>query len=148
MAQGGNLSAQEKWRRNEGFQLSDMPITPVPTPRATLSLGAPLVASAMTALSAPVAGFLFVAALFSHQAVLVSAALLALIVGMLGLTAIELWRSWALWRSGAWMGLDGKRHARVERPGRYRTWLMAHLLLSVVWGAASGYLSWILYLRL
>jgi hypothetical protein len=106
-----------------------------------------LVARTMAVVGALLTGILFLAALFSHQAVLASAALLALIAGMLGNTVIGVWGAWALWHSGAWMGLDGKRHTRVERPGAFRTLLVGHLFIAVVWGVATSYLTWTLCLR-
>lgn len=101
----------------------------------------------MSVVCGPLAGLLFLAAIFSHQALVLSAALFALIASMLASTVIEIWRAWALWHLGAWMGLDGRRHTRAERPGWFRIWLIGHLFVAAALGVAAGYLTQALYLR-
>jgi len=127
--------------------LSGSPVAPDADPRAIPLLRVRLAAGTVTVLSVPLTVLLFLAAIFSHQAVLFSAALFALIAGMLGNTVVAVWRAWALWQLGAWMGLDGKRHTRGERPGWFWAWLVAHLLVAAVLMVTAGYLARTLYLR-
>lgn len=87
------------------------------------------------------AGVLFLAAIMSHRPVLLSAALLFLIAGTLSRTVVEALRGWMLWNLGAWMGLDGRRHTRLERPGAFRAWLVAHFVVAAVLAGVTVYLA-------
>jgi hypothetical protein len=91
------------------------------------------------------AGILFLAALFSRQAILARAALMALSISVLGQAVSQAWRAWWLWRSGSWVGLSGERISRDQQPGRFKVWLTTHALLTVIYMTACAYLTWITF---
>jgi hypothetical protein len=82
------------------------------------------------------------AATFSHHAEFAKPAILAL-AGSVGANAVvEGLRAWMLRRVGAWMGMDGVRRTRAERPRMFRLWLGAHLIAAVIQAGAAGFLVW------
>ncbi|MDP1737604.1 MAG: hypothetical protein Q8L23_09195 [Caulobacter sp.] len=124
---------------------TQMTSSPAFAPRMNSPLCLLLVASLVLVLSGAVSVILFVASLFSHQALLFTVALIALITSMLAQALIIVWRAWFLWHSGAWMGLDGKPRSRAERPGWFKTWLAMHVLYAGVTGGVAAYLTWTLF---
>jgi hypothetical protein len=90
-------------------------------------------------------GVLALAAIFSHQAVLGTAALIALITCGAANSVIEGWRAHFLWQSGAWAGLHGERRSRDQQPARFAMYLALHTLLAAIWMGVSGYLAWTLF---
>ena len=115
------------------------------TPRMIALLRVRFVAGIVALLSFAMLVILFVASTFSHQVLLFSAALIALITNMLAHAFIGGWRAWFLWHSGAWTGFDGKPRSRAERPGWFTTLLTMHVLLAGVYGSAAGFLTWVMF---
>jgi hypothetical protein len=101
-----------------------------------------VVAVALEVLGLSLAGVLFLAALFSRQGMIGKAAAVALVICFVGAAITEACLTWARWRSGAWIGLDGMRRTRAERPGWFRTWVATHMLAAAGLACAAGFLSW------
>jgi hypothetical protein len=109
--------------------------------REVVILRVGLVAAAVSLLGFLVAGILFLAALFSHQAVLFTAAFIALICSLAGTAVTKVWHAWSLCHAGAWTGLNGKLMTRADQPARFN-WLLAINLVSAAgYGAVAGYLT-------
>lgn len=78
---------------------------------------------------------------FSHHAEFEKPAILAL-AGAVGANGVvESFRACMLWRIGAWMGMDGMRRTRAERPGMFKVWLVTHLLAAVVLASVALFLG-------
>jgi hypothetical protein len=107
---------------------------------ATLRLR--LLAGRVSLLSFGLTVVLGLAALFSRQAILGRAALTALIATLAANALIEVLRARMLWRAGAWIGMDGVRLTRAERPRMFRVWLGVHLLSAVICAGAAVALAW------
>ena len=107
-----------------------------------------LIAGSVSILALAGTGVLALAAIFSHQAVLATAAHATVVICVFANGVIEAWRSYFLWYSGAWGGLGGQRLTREQQPTRFLILLALHLLLAVIWMSAAGYLAWALLQRL
>lgn len=105
-------------------------------------------AGAVSVLALVCAGVLALAAAFSHQAILGTVALGALVIGGFANGVIEMWRGYFLLRTGAWTGLGGQRLTRQQQPARFAIWIALHMLFAVVWIGVSGYLTGTLVQRL
>jgi hypothetical protein len=107
-----------------------------------------LIAGTVSLLALVCTGILALAAVFSHQAILGTAALGALVTCAFANGVIEMWRSYFLWHTGAWAGLGGQRFTREQQPARFVIWTTIHLLIAMVWVGGAGYLTWTLAQRL
>jgi len=121
------------------------PNTPGVTARIALLLRVTQTAIAVGLLGVLCAGLFFWAALFSQRRPFFYAALVALIISLLGRAVTEAFGAWSLSRSGAWAGLDGKRHSRAEQPGGFKARLAIQVLVVAVFAGAACYLTWTLY---
>ena len=107
-----------------------------------------LIVGTVSVLALVCTGILALAAVFSRQAFLATAALGALVACALANSVIEMWRSYFLWHTGAWAGLSGQRFTREQQPARFVIWTTMHLLIAMVWVSVAGYLTWTLSQRL
>jgi hypothetical protein len=104
-----------------------------------------LIAAAVSVLAFVGALVLGLAGILSHQAVLGTAALIAVIVGGAANAVIEVWRAHFLWRSGAWASMNGERRTRDQQPARFAIYLTLHTLFAAIWGGVCGFLAWTLF---
>jgi len=103
------------------------------------------IAGAVSVLAFVGAVVLGLAGIFSHQAVLGTAALLAFIVMGAANSVIEVWRAHFLWQCGAWAGMNGERRTRDQQPARFAMYLTLHTLFAAIWMGVTGFLAWTLF---
>lgn len=100
------------------------------------------IAGAVSLLTLAGAGAFGLAAIFSRQAMVGAAAVIALAVCVFAHGVIETCRVYFLWHTGAWVRLNGQPVTREQQPARFRIWLTLHGLFGVIYVGAAGFLTW------
>ncbi len=98
-----------------------------------------LVARVVSLLSPPLAAILLLAPPFAHRHAFAAAGVVALIAMALSQIVLEGLRAYVLYNTGRWTDLFGKLRTRAEQPGRFKTWLILHLIFAIIWIALAGF---------
>lgn len=86
---------------------------------------------------------LFLTALFSHNRLFGTAALVALAASQVGLAVTWGSRTYLLFETGSWTTLGGRSTSRSEAPGRFVIWVTLHGLFVAIYSALAAFVLWV-----